>query len=488
MKSKELLFELIHSLSKSEKRYFKVFTSVHKESNNYVKLFDAIQAQKEYDEDALLKKFKNEDFVRQFSVAKNYLMNLILKSLGNHHQKAKKSIELNELLSQIEILFWKGLYKLAHKKVKQAKKIAIKFDMLHYLLLINHWERRIVEYLGLKIDHDEVVEETENYLAAYNEQMKMQMLIKEMKEISQSTIKRTDETKQRVKKIFNNELMKLKEDEIDNFYTKLDYLFLKGIGFTFLGDIEKELYFKKRAMEFLEENPHQILENPIRYGSTVNNMLLYHHFNGYNEDYPKYLDKLKTIELKFDHTKSSFMDTMHNLQIGYYLHLRDKVKLNECLNEMESWYTSKDSVRKILARMICEYNIALVYFFFEDNKNALKWCNSCFNMFDMKTKRYRHDLAVSTLMIMVLIYIDLGHFDLAKKHMDWIYDIAEKNKYSKIEMSIFKMISDMIKIETKEFHIEKINEIINKQDVPVINLDKDVLVFWLERNLALVNN
>ena len=484
MKSKELLYELIHSLSKSEKRYFKVFTSVHKESNNYIKLFDAIQAQKDYNEEALLKKFKNEDFVRQFSVAKNYLMNLILKSLSNHHQKAKKSIELNEFLSQIEILFWKGLYKLAHKKVKQAKKIAVNYDMLHYLLLINHWERRIIDFLGIKIDNEEVAEETENYLNSYNKQMQMQLLIKEMKETSQSTIKRTAETKQRVKKIFSHELMKLKEDEFNNFYTKLDYYFLKGIGYTFLGDSEKEFYYKKRAMEFLEENPHQIKENPIRYGSTVNNMLLYYHFQGYNEDYPKYLDKLKTIELKFDHTKSSFMDTMHNLQIGYYLHLRDKNKLKECLAEMLEWYNGKGAIKSMLARMICEYNIALVYYFLNDNKNCLKWCNSCFNMFDMKAKKYRHDLAVSALMIMVLTYFDLKYFDLAKKHLDWIYDIAEKNNYGKVEMSIFKMISDMIKIESKEYHIEKLNEMVNKQGVAMINLDKDAVVFWLERNLS----
>ncbi|MCB0401117.1 MAG: hypothetical protein KDD41_03475 [Flavobacteriales bacterium] len=483
MKSKELLFELIQSLSKSEKRYFKVFTSVHKESNNYVKLFDAIQAQKEYDEEALLKKFKNEDFVRQFSVAKNYLMTLVLKSLSNHHLKARKSIELNEYLSEIEILFWKGLYKLAHKRVKQAKKIASSHDMLHYLLLINHWERRIVENLGLKIDQHEVMEETEKYLASYNQQMQMQMLIKEMQEISQSTIKQTADAKQKVKKIFNHPLMKLKEEEIDNFYTKLDYYFLKGIGHTFIGNTDREFYYKKRAMEFLEENPHQIQENPIKYGSTVNNMLLYHHFHGYNDDFPMYLDKLKNINMKFDHTRSSFMDTMHNLQIGYYLHLGDNEKLKECLVEMESWYTGKSSIRKILARMICEYNLGLVYFYFNDTKNALRWANSCFNMFDMKAKKYRHDIAVSTLMIMVLIYIDLGHFDLAKKHMDWIFEIAEKNKYAKTEMSILRLIRDIIKIESKEFHLQKLNELVVKQDVPMINLDKDVLVFWLGRNL-----
>ena len=183
MKSKELLFELIHSLSKSEKRYFKIFTSSHKENNNYVKLFDAIHAQKDYDENLLLNQFKDEDFTRQFSVAKNYLQNLILKSLSSHHNKAKKSIELNEFLSQIEILYWKGLYKLAHKRIKQAKKIADKYDLAHYLLMINYWERRMEEYLqGVSLDEDKV-NESKAYLKEYNMQMEINFLLKKMENL-----------------------------------------------------------------------------------------------------------------------------------------------------------------------------------------------------------------------------------------------------------------------------------------------------------------
>ena len=59
------LHQLIHSLSKGEKRSFKIYASRHVlgDENNYVKLFDAIEKQKEYDEEALLKKFKNEKFI-----------------------------------------------------------------------------------------------------------------------------------------------------------------------------------------------------------------------------------------------------------------------------------------------------------------------------------------------------------------------------------------------------------------------------------------
>jgi len=480
MKSKELLFELIHSLTKSEKRYFTIFTSIHKESNNYVKLFNAIHTQKEYDEIALLKHFKNEDFVRQFSVAKNYLMNLILKSLSNHHQKAKKSIELNEYLTEIEVLFWKGLYKLCHKKITQAKKIAEKYDLTHYLLLINYWERRNEDYVSKTMLNEDVVKETHLYLDRYNQQMQMNFLIKKMEKITKSSIKSTEQTVKPVQEIFNHELMKLDEKDIRNFYTKVDYLFLKGIGNAILRDEKKEFYYKKRLLEFLEQNPHQIKENPIRYASSLNNILLYYYFQGYPKEYPLYLEKLDHVELKFDHVKASFFDTKFNLKLGYYLHLRDRKKIIETLNEMEVWYHAVSDKKSMQAKMICEFNMALAYFFLKDNKQCLKWGNSCFKMFDMKAKKFRHDLAISSLILQTFIYIDLKHFELALRNIEWIFSIAELNKYGVAEMAIFKILKEMAKEEKITGFIDELAKIINKQGKAVINLDKDAIVYWLE--------
>ena len=480
MKSKELLFELIKSLSKSEKRYFKVFTSVHKESNNYVKLFNAIHDQNEYDEDALIEQFKNEDFIRQFSVAKNYLMNLILKSLSNHHQKAKKSMELNEYLTEIEVLYWKGLYKLAHKRINQAKKIASSYNMLHYLLLINYWERRIEDYISKTIINEDVVEETQVLLDSYNQQMQMNFLIKKMQTITKLSIKSTKQSLRPVQEIFNHKLMRLNEDEIDNFYTKVDYLLLKGIGNSLLGDGEKEFYYKKRLLDFLEENPHQIKENPLRYASSLNNILLYYYFQGYPEEYPMYLEKLDNIELKFSHAKASFYDTKYNLKIGYYLHLRDKQEVSGVLEEMEGHYKNGIIKNSVQAKMIWEYNMALAHFFLKNTKQCLYWCNSCFVRFDMKTKKYRHDLAISTLIVQTFIYFELNHFDLAVKNMELIFSIAKANKYGAAEMAIFKIMREMIYAETTAGFIEKIDAIIKKQATAFINLDKDAVVFWLE--------
>lgn len=66
------LFQLIRSLSKSEKRHFKLSVSPYGGEKKYLLLFDAIDAQKDYDETELRERFRDEKFIRQFNVAKRF--------------------------------------------------------------------------------------------------------------------------------------------------------------------------------------------------------------------------------------------------------------------------------------------------------------------------------------------------------------------------------------------------------------------------------
>ena len=63
------LFELIKSLTKSEKRYFKVYSAqqTKNNSNNYILLFDAIDRQEVYNEEKIKRKFRNHTFGKKLS-------------------------------------------------------------------------------------------------------------------------------------------------------------------------------------------------------------------------------------------------------------------------------------------------------------------------------------------------------------------------------------------------------------------------------------
>ena len=101
--SSHALFDLISSLTMSEKRYFKLFSSRHVigESNDYIHLFNAIDKQNVYSEDVL----KKASYVKNLSQEKNYLYRLVLKSLNAYHSSLNNKSRIFEFLKQVEILF-----------------------------------------------------------------------------------------------------------------------------------------------------------------------------------------------------------------------------------------------------------------------------------------------------------------------------------------------------------------------------------------------
>ena len=78
----DILFQLIKSLEKAEKRHFKLYIkrSSSKEELKIVRLFDVLDKQKEYDDKALVKKL--DDVTRpQLANLKTHLYKQILASL-----------------------------------------------------------------------------------------------------------------------------------------------------------------------------------------------------------------------------------------------------------------------------------------------------------------------------------------------------------------------------------------------------------------------
>ena len=100
-KVKEGLFELIKSLSKSEKRYFKLISSRHTigDENNYVRLFDFIDKQDVYNEKQLFIEFNGEAFLHRFSITKKRLYNHVLNALYEFYSSS--SIDLSDSMFNI---------------------------------------------------------------------------------------------------------------------------------------------------------------------------------------------------------------------------------------------------------------------------------------------------------------------------------------------------------------------------------------------------
>lgn len=121
------LFDLIKSLTKSEKRTFKLYASRHRIGgrNAYVELFDAIDRQTEYCEESLVRdipRFRKSDLRSM----KSYLYDLILRSLRFSLVERSVQARLQYQIDKAEILIDKGLYTQAMRLLARTGKLARK--------------------------------------------------------------------------------------------------------------------------------------------------------------------------------------------------------------------------------------------------------------------------------------------------------------------------------------------------------------------------
>ena len=151
------LFQLIKSMSKSEKRYFKIDA---KKSNNkgaknkYVQLFDAINSMDEYSEPVL----KQKAFVKHLSVEKGELYKKILRCMRSFRSDKSVYAQIKEMILDASYLTELGLVDQSEKMLKRAKNLAYQMDHHLFILEINQEERYIARMKRSKNHEKEITE------------------------------------------------------------------------------------------------------------------------------------------------------------------------------------------------------------------------------------------------------------------------------------------------------------------------------------------
>ena len=108
-RSTDILFQLIQSLEKAEKRHFKLYIkrSSSREDLKIIQLFDAIDKGKDYDEKQILKKLPGIE-KPQFANLKAHLYKELLASLRLLKSTESIDLQLHEQLDYARILYNKG--------------------------------------------------------------------------------------------------------------------------------------------------------------------------------------------------------------------------------------------------------------------------------------------------------------------------------------------------------------------------------------------
>ena len=143
-RSTEPIFQLIKSLTRSEKRHFRLFTNRQGSTDGlkFIQLFDALEALETYDEAQILAHVPSLKRVQLANLKAN-LYKQLLSSLRVYHAGQNPDIQLHEQLDYARVLYNKGFYQQSLRMLEKVKVAARQVEMPHIVLLALDFEKLI---------------------------------------------------------------------------------------------------------------------------------------------------------------------------------------------------------------------------------------------------------------------------------------------------------------------------------------------------------
>ncbi|MGB1242537.1 MAG: hypothetical protein ACPG49_08450 [Chitinophagales bacterium] len=417
MSTSENLFELIKSLTPPEKRYFKVFAQryIKGTENNYVQLFNAISKQKIYDETKLLKKIKNDRFVRHFSSEKNYLYKLLLKALNAYQSEHNVKIQIRSQLDSINLLFDKRLIQQGFQQLKKTKKMALKYEA--YLALF-----KILD-LEINFAHQFPKEKTQEIRKRnFKEKKDLLQLLRhsdEYREIYFQIMGFSRKKMTIVQSTQKTQLKQLLQSPIlqKNLYpnsltiSHLYYSILK-IGNDLLGNKVEAYQNAQALLNSWEQHPQLQSENKPVYLITLQNHLVSCYLSQQWTAFKETIAKIRAIPTRSVNEAISAFEITYNAESVYLSEQNDFEGIHELHQEVAIKLKEYRKHLKVNALQLWYFNFAQFDFFVRNqNKTALDHLQDYFSLVAnaKKTGRLRLDIHRKAQVLELLVHLELNN-------------------------------------------------------------------------------
>lgn len=437
--AKTELFELIQSMSMSEKRFFKVFSSRHVigGENDYVKLFDLIEGMTDFDEDLV----RSANFVKNSSAEKNYLYRLILKSLNAFHAQGSVKTKIYDQLTSIEILFQKGLYGQAMSLVKKAKKLAAENELFRQELLLSEIEQE----LNLKDQNYDgalslMEDEGRLFDLTYNLRELMILTTKGYHVNLTKGVSRKEDDLKAFENIINSPLVKSKQKAISE-RARLHQISAQLTYNMVAGDNKKVGELVNEILIQYESFPHLIDYTPIGY---VSSLFILGNTQLGNASYVDLGDTVK--RLKFAFIRNEVLKSQKAKALAFlYQHVLELQRLN-LINDPRRGYELIAEIEKELQTLMpfigkpqlydLYFQLALTSFYSGDYKRALRYTNEILN--DLKFKS-REDFMSTVKLFNLVVHFELGNdFTLEYLSKSTFNYFKKSNRLYKVEKALVK--------------------------------------------------
>jgi hypothetical protein len=456
MNETDSLYNLIKSLTKTEKAYFKKYAKRHVigGQNKYALLFDAIDSfSNGYDEQQIRNKFRNEGFVKNFPVMKKYLMETLLKSLGSLYAATNPGSEIKNEIIYIEILYKKGMFGSCAKILDKLLKQAYKRDNFLLILELLKWKKNLIHENAFNGNNFSNLEK------AYNEEQEIIAKIKNLSDyrmLSYRTRKlvvgtnppgSAGEIKRELNEILNHPLLKSEKQAL-SYPAVVTYFHTLADLYDNLKKDNEAFQCRKRLIKVMEEHPNYINEYVTNYIVSICNIMgtclalkLY-------TELEYYIAKLRALEKTYP-KKIFYNDRLFILLAPSIYELRMRIGKGEfgmgIQNIVEIEKGLKEFGKKVLKEDGLHFFYLIAYGYFGAGKfnEALIWINKILNERDIDRNSR---LYVKSKIFNLIIHFELENFDLLDYLIRSTYRFFEKSSYlgreEKIIVRFLRRLSD----------------------------------------------
>jgi hypothetical protein len=333
------LFDIIHSLTGSEKRYFKIFSSTHiiGYKNNYEKLFNAyceLPGDRPYDEAAFKKKLTAKRWTKNFAVEKKVLEDILMKAMRAYNAEKSAEGALNDIIANVHFLYNKGLLNAAIKEVKKG--IALAEDLENLPSLITLYQ--------LKLNLTRITQ-TPSDIKTAHEDLEAETRILKMLDIERQVV----HTRRKIYNLYASGMLRKNMEEARAMIKELELLdkamftYKARMSLFFLRAMvaEKEgLYLDamkeyEQANVIWKKNELKLHESYSNLRSILSNYLVCAAYAERFDVYPAIIEQIEGFPIESQNDEADTFLLANSSRLMYLLNSNDKSQSENLIGEIE---------------------------------------------------------------------------------------------------------------------------------------------------------
>lgn len=357
------LYELIKTLSKTEKRYFKKYAGMHNSQEQYPNasmLFDSFERMPEYDNAKFKEQNSSKPFYKNLASEKQHLMRLILQSLNEYHRNHSKTRNIQFHINSFELLFQKRQYRIAEKQLIKALQISRNYGNTVYVLEIYKLLGKLYQHSGnlekLKAMLDKIKQEEKELLTRVEKEFRLKMM--EYKSYYTSRMigyPRTKKARAQYEDLLKSALAI--ERKNSSFHEKLSMLTIKNFYFDSLPNKIPLMKIREKWIKVAEANHNYLSDNSMQYLVSLNNIA-----NSYDElGMDKELDK--TLLKIINHKHKNLDEEVRTFIYYYNLKLVRYINTGRFSEAIEHFPQVEKGLLKFGRWLHPEYKLSFRYLF-----------------------------------------------------------------------------------------------------------------------------